>query len=924
LAIQSSRFMTGILKRSFGKRIYTRPKTSELRQPRYPLPTQVLWKGNRQYLERKAAFSGATDTHENKDFLILEAPQGNVYHGARTILKSPSRKIFKMRNWVQVLTTPTADTAGTSLLLHFDDKRYLFGHVPEGLQRTCVSRKTSLIRVGEVFLTGKVDWASTGGLLGMILTLADQTTSSRETSFQMKNETAKKRGTEARKDEKTWLNLHGGENLTHLLATARRFIFRKGMPIHTNEYRVDNNTAKENWAPSWADDNIKVWAIAVPSEGNVKSPGKRTHDEFTDDTVSAKDQELKQKEDHALQSEEVSNHQIRKAVVSSMFDSDWRMDALVQMKLKDVPMPAAIFHRNEEGKIQKYTGPKPGDNEELPDIEVLVRRPWPGALVESLPSTAPATSAVSYIVKNHTQRGKFNPKEAIKLKVKPGPNFAALASGNSVIATDGTTVTPEQVLGESREGNGFAVLDIPDSTYIKSLLAREEWAAEELMNSIKSIYWLLGPGVVADPRVQKFMEEKSSIKHVVSSKDCCPNSLTYEGSTSQAIRLHLLDAERFPIPTYSNVVSNQPPVGPYVAAKSGGTTIFEPTFQIQDNTAIPFLDTEKVVTEADPEVLRLANQAREEVMNSEYQAKLDEVQKDIPCKDAEVITLGTGSALPSKYRNVSATLLRVPGYGNYLFDCGENTLGQLKRVFGNDLQSILGDLKAIWISHLHADHHLGTTAVIKAWHEVTSTDDSARSKKLIVASDEGFLQWLSEYSEVEKYGFERLDLISLAAAKNNLSKEFTPQETEAYGLASIRACLVDHCKGALAVAFNFPNGFKVAYSGDCRPSWDFVNIGKGATLLIHEATFDDELQGDAIAKKHSTTSEAMNVGKKMGARRILLTHFSQRYQKIPVMDDGAKDQVAIVAFDYMRVKICDFAKLAAFRPALLKLYEDKE
>ena len=55
-------------------------------------------------------------------------------------------------------------------------------------------------------------------------------------------------------------------------------------------------------------------------------------------------------------------------------------------------------------------------------------------------------------------------------------------------------------------------------------------------------------------------------------------------------------------------------------------------------------------------------------------------------------------------------------------------------------------------------------------------------------------------------------------------------------------------------------------------------------MLLHEATFDDELQGDAEAKKHSTTSEAIGVGLAMGARRVILTHFSQRYQKIPIMD----------------------------------------
>lgn len=54
-------------------------------------------------------------------------------------------------------------------------------------------------------------------------------------------------------------------------------------------------------------------------------------------------------------------------------------------------------------------------------------------------------------------------------------------------------------------------------------------------------------------------------------------------------------------------------------------------------------------------------------------------------------------------------------------------------------------------------------------------------------------------------------------------------------------------------------------------------------MLLHEATFDDEMGDDARTKKHSTTGEAIGVGMAMGARRILLTHFSQRYQKLPVM-----------------------------------------
>ncbi len=117
--------------------------------------------------------------------------------------------------------------------------------------------------------------------------------------------------------------------------------------------------------------------------------------------------------------------------------------------------------------------------------------------------------------------------------------------------------------------------------------------------------------------------------------------------------------------------------------------------------------------------------------------------------------------------------------------------------------------------------------------------------------------------------------------------------TAATGLSNLVTCGVTHCQGAMAVALTFPNGFKVSYSGDCRPSKPFAKIGRNSTVLIHEATFDDELQGDAEAKKHSTTSEAIGVAVAMRAKRVILTHFSQRYQKLPNMAGLANAEVKL-------------------------------
>lgn len=149
--------------------------------------------------------------------------------------------------------------------------------------------------------------------------------------------------------------------------------------------------------------------------------------------------------------------------------------------------------------------------------------------------------------------------------------------------------------------------------------------------------------------------------------------------------------------------------------------------------------------------------------------------------------------------------------------------------------------------------------------------------------------------------------------------------TEATGINYLVSCFVDHCQGAQAVTVRFHTGFGFSYSGDCRPSKDFIRIGRGSTVLVHEATFDDEMQGDAKAKKHSTMSEAIGVASAMGAKRLILTHFSQRYQKLPNLGalstevefddpessvDGAKDTDATQIFDETSPSTGDYDRVA--------------
>lgn len=56
-----------------------------------------------------------------------------------------------------------------------------------------------------------------------------------------------------------------------------------------------------------------------------------------------------------------------------------------------------------------------------------------------------------------------------------------------------------------------------------------------------------------------------------------------------------------------------------------------------------------------------------------------------------------------------------------------------------------------------------------------------------------------------------------------------------------------------------------------------------------------------VARVCSTTSQAIGVGMRMSAAFIMLTHFSQRYAKIPLFSPDFNEKVGI-AFDHMKVR----------------------
>lgn len=745
---------------------------------------------------------------------------------AKSSYTSPSRFLWsdKMESSVEIITTPTSDTPGTAILLSFNDKRYLIGNIHEGLTRATIQRGLRLAKVSDIFVTGRTEWRNIGGLLGIVISLAEVLASSAAAAAV----TAEERATAGLRAGGTTVDrnklrsqaflekiaegrrgpalggasttpklvIHGGPNLTHSLASARRFVFRRGMPIRVDEFLESERRQQPDgeWKPDWVDERIQVWTMGiVPAENGEadsllgsESPLKRTYAEFAEEKpdVSTK---TKMGSDLASADSSVYHQNVRASVVSHMFDSTWRPDNLEEVLLADVQMPAQIFTRDPvTQKLQPYDGPLPDGTNPPPPVNVLIRKPWPAALVTELPHTKPSKVVMSYIFRNHPQRGKFQNEVATKLNIPP-PLRSVLAEGNSVQYFDGTTmttVTPDMVLLPGRPGNGFAVVDLPSQEYVHNLVERPEWQASKVMSGVEMIIWILGPGVGQNEELRKFMNHHGQLRHIISSQDYCSNYIAFDSSASGAVRLNQIDPDRYIIPVHTN---NSPPrPSPLnqkgtlnvdlIPAKRGLKLQLESSVSFNKDQFVPPLDTTKILHGASPHVKNLALAAKASISSESVQEEYR--SQDLPSPDAEIVCLGTGSASPSKYRNVSSTLLRVPGSGSYLLDCGENTLGQLKRIYQPEqLRELLRDLKLIWISHLHADHHLGLISVIKAWYEEVhggkaghsqeprtlvseeETDLASRipDKDSLVVVCSGLLaQFLREQSEVDDFGFHYL------------------------------------------------------------------------------------------------------------------------------------------------------------------------
>jgi len=324
----------------------------------------------------------------------------------------------------------------------------------------------------------------------------------------------------------------------------------------------------------------------------------------------------------------------------------------------------------------------------------------------------------------------------------------------------------------------------------------------------------------------------------------------------------------------------------------------------------------------------------------------------------ELIILGSSAAIPVRERNLSSTALK---YKNelLLFDCGEDLQRNLIEA-GLKLNKPL----KILISHFHGDHIIGLPGLLfrfglisrtapltifgprnlflylsvhnkvlglKANYPIRIVEIDNDNKKLIIfetldsdiPSEEKFIEdnvifegdkYILNYTEVDhsvlafaysfvekpRYGkFKPERANELGIPQSNLWKKLQEGQIIEYDGKTI-----DPFKEGI-VGPKRP-GRKVTYSGDTIPCESLIELGKNSDVLIHEATFSKELSVIALEKKHSTSVDAANDAKKMGAKQLILTHISSRYQEdaVELLEDAKKIfPNTLLAIDLMRISL---------------------
>ena len=204
------------------------------------------------------------------------------------------------------------------------------------------------------------------------------------------------------------------------------------------------------------------------------------------------------------------------------------------------------------------------------------------------------------------------------------------------------------------------------------------------------------------------------------------------------------------------------------------------------------------------------------------------------------------------------------GTDHILLDCGFGVLSRLRQHLPLD------QLRAVLISHLHADHFIDLVSLRYGLKYGKLRSDPALPLFVPPGGAE-FLAGLGAALDGDPGFFD--DTYTLA--------EYDPDKQLSLGSLGVAFTLVKHYIPAYAMAINARR--RLVYSGDAAPCAALVDLARGADVLLCEAGINGAHEDDPNPSNrgHMTALEAARLASEAGVERLLLTHYKFDSERQP-------------------------------------------
>jgi ribonuclease BN (tRNA processing enzyme) len=249
--------------------------------------------------------------------------------------------------------------------------------------------------------------------------------------------------------------------------------------------------------------------------------------------------------------------------------------------------------------------------------------------------------------------------------------------------------------------------------------------------------------------------------------------------------------------------------------------------------------------------------------------------------------LGSGTSVPHPRRSASAHWVEAEG-GTLLLDCSGPAVHRMAEE-GLDWAA----LDAVWVSHFHLDHVGGLAPFLFGTKYAPQTVN--RRKPFTIFGPRGTERLLRRFDEAGDYGlFEQPFPLEVREVAPRAEFELLP------GLDGATFS-TPHTSESLALRLHDRDGTSLVYTSDTGFTEALAGFARAVDLLLLECSF---FRSKPV-KLHLELSEAMELARLSGARRVVLSHLYPEWDGVDIAAEAKRlwDGETIEARDGLRLEV---------------------